>query len=282
MMPGFKRATFFAAFVIASSMLFLGKSFAKGPAMDAELLEEWDAWCIAVKEELRELRVFDTKAKFLSDVPDTTDVQFIEFESIRIPYVANEVPSISVKRGLDGGPWLRVSYDSGLRILATTMFPHPVPNVFENLVPTLTPGIEAYIVDKYGSLENYSRQAFGISPEFSQIRFKGYRLTTANIDCSKGIEATLKVIPAILASASADYRAVVAGKDVAYWSSNALPGVVTRQEVPHWTGDLGPRIYWSGEFQGEDDVWQVILLFDIEKQEQYDRLGRLLANPGLE
>ncbi len=277
-----KMITSVALIVFVSVFLLEGGVFASDQTLDPELQREWRDWCYGVKDELGALRVFDAKAQYVSALPNSGGVRFIEFESLRIPYIVDEIPSISVKRGLEGGPWLRISYESGLRILATSMMRNPVPNVFDNLVPELTPGIKAYIIENYTSLENFTTQVFGGSPDFVHLGFEGYRFTTEDIDCSGRIEDTLRLIPALLASGSADYKAVLAGEDVAYWSSNRVPGVVTRQEVAVSRGSLGPRILWSGEFIDDDEIWQVIISFGVENQGRYDRLGRLLANPGLE
>lgn len=272
-----------AVAIIFSSMIVLSNAvLSANETFDSDLQREWLDWCFGVKEELRDLRVFDAKASHASAEPEADGVRFIEFESLRIPYIVDETPSISVKRGLEGGPWLRISYDSSLRILATAKMRHPVTNVFENLVPELPEGIEAYIVERYGSLEGFTSDAFGGVPDFFHLRFEGHKFTTEDIDCDASIEDTLWQIPSILASGSADYAAIRAGEDVAYWSNNKMPGVVTRQQTQFSTGNLGPRILWSGEFIAVDEIWQVIVSFDVENQDRYDRLGGLLANPGSE
>ena len=271
------------ALALLLSVTLLGKeAFSADRDLDPELKTEWLDWCNHVRSELRGLQIFDTKADFATAEIDAEGVRFIEFESIRVPYFVDEPSTISVKRGLEGGPWLRISYESGLRILATSMMRNPIDNVFDRLVPELTEPVKAYLIEIYGSLEGFTIHAFSGVPDFVHLSFEGYKFTTEDIDCSGSIENTLRKISAIMASASADYAAVMAGEDVAYWSSNSVPGVVTRQEVAVSRGSLGPRILWSGEFIDDDEIWQVIISFGVENQGRYDRLGRLLANPGLE
>lgn len=272
---------------VASALLLAGdllgtESFSYDHDSDPQLQTEWLNWCIHVKSELGELKIFETKAVFVNSEVDAEDVRSIEFESIQIPYPVDEPSTISVRHGLDGTPQLRISYESGLKILAAPMERNPIDNVFDKIVPELSGDVKAYVVEAYESEEGFTTQIFGGVPDLAQLRFEGYNFTTDDINCGENIEETLRKIVVIIASVSADYAAVMAGEDVAYWSSNSVPGVVVRQEVPVSRGSLGPRILWSGEFFGDDGFWQVTISFGVDDQDRYDRLGALLANPALE
>lgn len=272
---------------VALALLLAGgllgnESFSDDHDSDPLLQAEWLNWCNNVKSELGELKIFETKAVFVASEVDAEDVRFIEFESIQVPYLVDEPSTISVRRGLDGTPQLRISYDSGLRIFAATMERNPIDNVFDKIVPELSGDLKAYVVEAYESEEGFTTQIFGGVPDLAQLRFEGYNFTTGDINCGESIEETLRRIVVIIASVSSDYAAVMAGEDVAYWSSNSVPGVVIRQEVPVSRGSLGPRVLWSGEFFGDDEFWQVTISFGVADQDRYDRLGALLANPALE
>ena len=242
----------------------------------AELLD----WCGRVKQELGHQRIFDTEAAFVSDVIDTKDIGFADFESIQVPYIVDKPFTISVERGVYGSPRLRIVYESGLTVFAAPILPDPICDIFDWILPELPSGLRGYVFQRYGSTEEFTRQIFGGVPDYAQLRFEGYAFTTEDIDCTEGFEETVRKVTLIMASASPNLLAL-SGKDVAYWSQNSNPGIVIRQEVPTARGDFGPRIHWLGKFFGDDEIWQVLISFNMADKERYDRLGPLLANPGL-
>lgn len=282
MMPS-QKIGFFAAFSFFSLAIYTNTVHSADDSPETTFQKEWREWCDSTKRELKDLLVFDARAECPDAQADIDGLDFVEFESIRIPYVIDERPEIAINQVREGEASLRISYESGLRIVAAPMMRNPIRNVFERLMPEVTEGIEDYVVAKYGSLEGFTASSFGRSADFVHLRFEGHKFTTEDIDCSlENIDETLRKIPMIMASASADYSAIQTGEDAAYWSKNKVPGVVTRQQTQFSRGGQGPRVIWSGEFIEQDEIWQVIISFGVEHQDQYDRLGLLLANPSSE
>lgn len=277
-----KASRYTCIFALFAVILCGEAAYSANNSWGQQFQDEWREWCSATKQELNDAHVFDSKAEYPGIEIDADGVAFISFESLRIPYVVGENPEIAIKHVRDGATSLRVSYESGLKIVVGPMMLDPIRNVFKRLVPELTEEIEAYVVEKYGSLEGFTASHFRGNPDLVHLRFEGYEFTTDDIDCTlANVDETLRKIALIVASASADYVATQAGDDVAYWSKNGLPGVVTKQQTRFSRGSEGPRVIWSGEFIDNDNIWQVIISFGVEAQDQYDRLGILLANPRL-
>lgn len=267
-------------FALLSMMLSIDATDAARDIRKNQFQKEWHEWCNAAKHELSDLVVFDASAEYLDKQIAADGVDFIKFVSVRVPYITAGDPEITIKEVREGVTSLRVSYESGLRIEAAPMMRNPIHNVFERLVPELSEAVNAYVVEKYGSLEGFTTSHFGKGPDFVRLRFEGHKFTTADIDCSTvNLDETLKKIPMIMAAANADYAAAKAGEDVTYWSENEVPGIVTRQQEQFAAGEHGIRVLWQGEFIDADDIYQVIISFGIEDQDRYDRLGQLLAHP---
>jgi hypothetical protein len=277
-----RKAGLYCVFLIWFSVAACGDVLhSTSDGFEHRLQQEWHQWCETTKQELVDFLVFDAIAEWPDAKVDINGIDFVGFEDLRIPIFVDEMPEIVVSRTGAEGIFLRISYESGLRIVAFPAIPNPIDNVFERLMPEVTEGIEAYVLEKYGSVERFTSSNFGAGADFVHLRFEGHKFTTKDIECTSGIDETLRKIPLIMASASSDYAAMRAGENIAYWSKNNLPGVVTRQQTQFSSGEQGLSVIWSGDFIDEERIWQVIISFDVEHQDRYDRLGLLLANPSL-
>lgn len=241
----------------------------------------WHEWCASLKAELKSGYVFDTRAKKPPGNPSGRTASFIEFDSLIVPVPEEKPKKMSIAHRDSGYATLDLSYESGLQILVSRKKKEVINDVFERFSIDMPGSIMNYLSSKYGSGHELIRAIYKQPVSFLDLRISGFRLTTDDLSCdAKSIEDTLAKIPMVLAAASSDFSASQAGEDVAFWSENSMPGVITRQKEAFSPASERLRVIWSGEFMGDTSTYQVFISFYLDDSETFDFLGYYLANPG--
>lgn len=246
-------------------------------------LEVWDMWCTNIRQELLDAHIFDTNADKIGLVEKPEGISFFQYGPISVPYVINEFPKISISEIGDPRTGIVIEYDSGITITVFGKQLDALDNVFEHFSINLPLEIEGHVTKYFSSLKKFTEEMFDQPLSVLDLMISGYKLTPIDLECSKtSIFHDLVRLPKILAAGSADYSAIKAGNDIAYWSSNALTGVVSRQAESFGLGGNEPRVLWTGRFADGMQGYTVIISFKAKDINQYDVLGKLLANPVVE
>jgi hypothetical protein len=86
----------------------------------------------------------------------------------------------------------------------------------------------------------------------------------------------------VLAGAGSDHAAMKEGRDIAYRSGNSMKGVITRQGGSVFLSQNPARVNWMGEFIRDNREYHVIISFFEDDNDEYNVLGKALANPNIE
>jgi len=242
--------------------------------------DSWTTWCSKSKREMQELQVFNTRFHQKDLDWKDSNISFIEFDALMVPYFAKQEHEMSVNTSFYGGTVLRIKYPSGLLISIRSAKIEVVEDIFERFQMQLPDAIRRTLEAKYSSEGQGPINIFAQLESFIRLRIAGFNLTVDDINCKdRDIARTISVMAKVLAAASADVMAIRRGEDIAYQSSNKLEGVITRQGGIVSIGNESPRVTWMGEFIGEQLEYHVIISFKESDKEKYDFLGKALANP---